>query len=131
MSEFALLTKDGTKFCMGGIILDESGIRMEYDECGRGVALAKGQRAPSPLWINFELTLVGEMPARAVLPQAMMRQIWAGEHGEYAAQILPLYENDWAEGMTYDRITVEMVLAYLVGVKHGLHLAPVTLRAVA
>lgn len=124
MSQFSMLTPQGKLFCLGGLILDESAIALTYDAKGRASGLAPGQLAPSPFWINYELEQLLDVSARDVLMPAKARELWAAEHGEYAGKALPLYADDWEEGMTYDRITLEMVLNYLNDVKHGLHVQP-------
>lgn len=124
MSQFSERTPQGTTFCLGGLILDESNVILTYDLQGRASGLAKGQRAPSPFWINHELVQLVGVDAEDVLMPAKAREIWAAEHGEYAGKLLPLYAEDWETGMTYDRVTAIMVLDYLNDVRHGLHVKP-------
>jgi hypothetical protein len=121
MSQFSMQTPKGLTFCLGGLILDESGIRVTYNSQGQASGLAKGQRAPSPYWVNKEVQRLVGVDGEGVLMPAKARELWAAEHGEYAGRVLPLYPEDWETGMTYERITPEMVLAFLTDVKNGLH----------
>jgi hypothetical protein len=121
MTYFSAVTPHGTTFCLGGLLLDESNIAMEYED-GIAVALAKGVPAPSPHWIRFEHTQLIDATDADVVMQAKMREVWAREHGIEAAEILPLYALDWAPGLTLAQITPQMCVEYLYGIKLGVHL---------
>lgn len=117
MEHFSVLTDGGTTFCLAGLILDESAVRMEYHpQLRRAIGLAKGERAPAPEWVRHELSIVSvahrEILAQDVLIPAKAREIWASAYGVTSAKQLPLYPADW-NCVAYDRITADLVVRYL------------------
>jgi hypothetical protein len=145
MRKFAMLTNNGDDMVFGlaGLILDESGVimdfengiaaglmgyeeRMEFDllahEEEEALALARRQLMPHPKWINYDVTIVRGRHGLATTPLDVMipaaaREIWAAEHGERAALQLPLYAADWP--VPDDQITAETICEYLMAVKCG------------
>jgi len=94
------------------------------------LALAQLQLPPQPDRIENELAIARSRAPRRrritaldVMIPATAREIWAAEHGEYAAKRLRLYPEDW--GTSRDRITAERVLEYLLDVQKGRYDLPV------
>jgi hypothetical protein len=145
MREFAMLTNGGDDMVFGlaGLILDESGVIMDFEEdlavglMGYGermefdllahdedeaLGLARLQLMPQPKWINYDVAIVRGRQGLAITPLDVMipataREIWAAEHGEHAALQLPLYAADWP--VPHDQITAETIREYLLAVKCG------------
>lgn len=83
-------------FCLAGLILDESRVAMAYGPEGRAIGLLEGEAPPTPSWVRYETSLseVAVDPATVVIP-AKARQLWAADHGDAAAKLLPFYGRDW------------------------------------
>lgn len=119
MVEFSVSRPGRKTFCLGGIILDESKIPLKYNERRIAVGLADGVAEPSKKWLEYERLLVMNAPHESLCVAAKAREIWAHEHGDYAAMNLPLYVTDW-EGFTEGReLTAQDLIEYLVYVDAG------------
>ncbi len=115
MSEFSRRTAAGTTFCLAGAILDECGVRLTYSPRGIATGLKKGVAKPSQRWIAYELS-ISRKPMRVaqVLIAAKARELWAAEHGDVAAEMLPFYGPDWeVKTAKLDSITAERVIKVL------------------
>lgn len=86
-----------TTFCLAGLILDESGVRLKYSDAGVAVGLADGERKPSQQWVAYEISLSGapNVDRAFIVMAARARELWAAAYGERAARLLPFYARDW------------------------------------
>jgi hypothetical protein len=116
MSEFSRVSAlFVTTFCLAGLILDESGVQMEYGPEGRAIALLAGESQPSPRWVAYEMSL-SDMNVRRemVVIQAKARELWADQYGDAAAKLLPFYARDWdLEPHEAHQVTPEQVISLL------------------
>jgi hypothetical protein len=115
MAEFSFSTRNAKTFCLAGLILELSGVRMAYSDEGIATALKKGEAPPSPRWIAFELSLsVRPMSVASVTIAAKARELWAAEHGADAAELLPFYAADWeVKQSELGSVTAEQVIEVL------------------
>lgn len=115
MAEFSRQTATGMTSCLAGTILNECGVRMSYSPRGVAVGLAKGETPPSQKWVDYELSLSRKPTSVArVSIAAKARELWAAEHGDVAAELLPFYGPDWeVETSELGSITVEQVIEFL------------------
>lgn len=116
MAEFSAISPEcGTTFCLAGIILDESGVVMEYNPDGLAVGLEEGENVPSDRWVDFEMSLrVRRVPRSSVMIAARAREIWAAEYGDESAEMLPFYGANWGlDNREMDRVTAAQVLGIL------------------
>lgn len=132
MRYFSAITQEGITYCLAGLILLEDNVLLEYDKRGIAVGLAKGQQPPTPEWTEYELKQVKGAAPGDVIIQAKAREIWAREHGIEAAEILPLYAEDWEANASFAsleererallEITPAKVVGYLRCIRQGAHL---------
>lgn len=120
MRYFAARTPHGTTYCFAGLITQAAGVAVEFDPAsGLAINLARGERTPAESWISYELRQIQGATVQHIIIPAMAREIWAGEHGVAAAEILPVYAEDW--GVSYECITAGMLLDYLECIKRRVH----------
>jgi hypothetical protein len=123
MRFFSRQTEGGTKFCLAGLILSESNIRMEYDvQDGRARSLPLSVVPPSSGWLEYELKraqrshdpLGTPRPERCPLAiAAKAREVWSEAYGVDEARFLPFYAHDWE--CRVDDVTPDMVVQRLQG----------------
>lgn len=123
MRFFSRQTDEGLKFCLAGLILNESNIPMEYDAVdGRAKSLAFSVRPASIGWLEHELKRaqrahdpVGRpRPERCPLGiAAKAREVWAEAYGVDEARFLPFYAHDWE--CRVEDVTAEMIVQRLQG----------------
>lgn len=116
MREFSALSEIcGTTFCLAGLILDESGVVLEYSPEGIAVGLEEGEIPPSSYWVAFEVSLsVRPVAPSRVMIAAKARELWAAEFGAAAAKLLPFYAPDWeVDAEDLDQVTPDRVVELL------------------
>lgn len=115
MREFSALSESGTTFCIAGLILDVSGVVLEYSPEGIAVGLEAGEAPPASRWVEYEMSI----SARPVAPSRVMiaakaRELWAEEFGDAAAQVLPFYAPDWeVDAEDLEQVTADRVVELL------------------
>lgn len=116
MGEFSVVSEGcETTFCLAGLILDESGVFMEYNPDGIAVGLEAGEQLPDSRWIDHETSLSASPVApERVMIAAKARELWAANHGEVSAMLLPFYGPEW--GLNNDevnQVTAEQMIELL------------------
>jgi hypothetical protein len=123
MRFFSRKTECRTKFCLAGLILDESDVGMDYDaHDGRAKSLAFSVKPASIGWLEHELKRAQRShdPVGRARPErcplgiaAKAREVWAEAYGVDEARFLPFYAHDWE--CRVEDITPDMVVQRLQG----------------
>jgi len=147
MREFSVLSeKHGTTFCLAGLILDESGVVLEYSPDGIAVGLEEGETLPASRWVDYERSILARrrratrspasprrpstVPSSRVMIAAKARELWAAEFGDAAAKLLPFYADDWVvDAEDLDQVTPERVLELLQAINEVANELSATLAA--